>query len=78
MSKKIRLSTGNLVQIIDSSSPHYKKKGNVVDIKYIPVTMISTASNPLNSHEEIIVTVKIDSENVDFETDQIDKVSQSL
>ena len=40
MSKRVRLATGNEVEIVDRSSPHYGKKVIISDINRIPVTMI--------------------------------------
>jgi hypothetical protein len=74
MSKRVRLATGNEVEIVDRSSPHYGKKGIISDIKHIPVTMIDYASKPLSTHEEITFIVKLDDINLEFNKNQIKKV----
>ena len=74
MSGRVRIATGDQVEIIDSSSPDYGKKGMVTDIKSIPVTMIDLASKPLTRSEEFVLTVKIGGVDKQFKTKQIKKV----
>ena len=75
MSEQVKLQTGDKVEIVDRSSPHYRKVGIIIDMKCEPVTMIDHESKPLSYHDEVFVIVELDGISQKFNENQIKKVN---
>ena len=60
MKKRIRLATGDKVEIIDSKSPYFGKTGKLIKLQLIRTEMINTNSKTISSKEEYHWAVKLD------------------
>lgn len=75
MDKRIRLATGNKVEIIDRNSPYFGKTGELIEIRTVPIKMINRSSTVISSKEEYYFKVKLeDTETpVEFTLSQLKK-----
>ncbi len=76
MNKRIRLATGDKVEIIDRNSPYFGKTGKLIEPRLVPTIMINSNSKPISSKEEYHCKVKLeDTETtVEFTPTQLRKI----
>ena len=75
MNRRIRLATGNKVEIIDRNSPYFSKTGEVIEIRTVPIEMINRSSQVISSRKEYYFRVMLeDTETtVEFTLSQLKK-----
>ena len=74
VTKEGRWHTGNKLKVIDRNSPHFGKTGKIVDIKQLPLTILTRKTR----RTATVITLKLDDtgEEIKFRDDTLPLIAQ--